>query len=132
MVTDQIADLLTRIRNAQTAGHPAVSIPASKNKERILKVLADEGFIASFEVLKDAKNMAFIKVYLRYQENNVPVIKEINRISRPGKRVYVAQDDIPSFKGGLGVVIVSTSQGMLSGKEAVKQGLGGELICSVF
>lgn len=132
MITDQIADLLTRIRNAQRAGHPAVNMPASKKKESLLKLLVDEGYIAGIEQGEDANGKPQIKVYLRYDVHGQPVIREIQRISRPGKRIYVAKDEVPRNKSGLGLVVVSTSKGLLSDQQARKQGLGGELICSVF
>lgn len=132
MVTDQIADLLTRIRNAQRAGHPAVTIPGSKTKERVLHVLKEEGYIAGVEATKDADSKPVLKVYLRYLDDNAPVIRELDRLSRPGKRLYVAAEDIPVVKGGLGLVIVSTSKGMMSDRAARQEGIGGELICSVF
>ena len=132
MVTDQISDLLTRIRNAQRAGHPSVSLPASKTKERVLKVLQDEGYVASFESNKDHNGKPQLKVHLRYTNENQPVIREVKRLSRPGKRVYVSHEKIPVNRGGLGLVVVSTSRGMLSDREARRNGLGGELICSVF
>lgn len=132
MVTDQIADLLTRIRNAQGAGHPSLTVPASTTKARILQVLKDEGYIGGTEAIKDADGKPVIKVYLRYIDETAPVIREVHRLSRPGKRVYVAAEDIPSIKGGLGLVIVSTSKGMMSDRAARKEGIGGELICSAF
>ncbi len=132
MVTDQISDLLTRIRNAQIAGHPTVTSPGSKSKERLLKVLLDEGFIAGYEAAKDADGKGTIKIRLKYSVSGAPVIKEVNRISRPGKRVYVSSSDIPSIRSGLGVVLVSTSRGMMSDRVARREGIGGELICSVF
>lgn len=132
MITDKIADLLTRIRNAQRAGHPSVSVAASKYKENILKILRDEGYVASFERIKDATEKDVLKVYLKYAHNNAPAIREIKRVSKSGRRFYANKDSIPVFRNGLGVVIVSTSKGILSGTEARKQGVGGEVICSVF
>ena len=132
MVTDQIADLLTRIRNAQKAGHPTVSVPASKSKVRLLDVLKAEGFIEEFEKVKDSGEKDQLKIFLRYSSGAKPVIREIRRLSRPGKRLYVAKDNIPRCRGGLGLVVVSTPMGMLSDREARKAGVGGELICSVF
>lgn len=132
MITDQIGDLLTRIRNAQGAGHPSVNIPASKTKEQILAVLQDEGYIASYQAVKDEDGKPQLKVFLRYDNNGVAVIRELKRISRPGKRQYVSKNDIPWVKGGLGVVVISTSKGMMSDRNARKEGHGGELICSVF
>ena len=132
MAIDQIADLLTRVRNAQRAGHPSVAIPASKTKERVLKVLEDEGFIAGIESAQDTEGKPQLKVALRYTNDNQPVIREVRRMSRPGRRWYVGRDEIPTQKGGLGLVVVSTSRGMLSDREARRLGVGGELICAVF
>ncbi len=132
MITDKIADLLTRIRNAQKAGHPTVSVAASKYKENVLKILLQEGYIASFQHIKDADDKPTIKIYLKYAHNNAPAIREIKRVSKSGRRYYANKDRIPVFRNGLGVVIVSTSKGILSGSDAKKQGLGGEVICSVF
>ncbi len=132
MTTDRIADLLTRIRNAQLAGHPTTMVGASREKERILKVLADEGYISRYEAVTDENDKPAIKIYLRYTKYGTPVVREISRISKPGKRVYVAKDSIPHHKGGLGVMLVSTSQGVLTDREARKIGVGGELICSIF
>ncbi len=132
MSCDQISDLLTRIRNAQDAGHPAVAVPASKTKERVLSVLVSEGYLASFEPTKDQTGKPQLKVHLRYTNDNQPVIREIKRLSRPGKRLFVGRDAIPANRGGLGLVVVSTSKGMLSDRDARKEGIGGELICSVF
>jgi small subunit ribosomal protein S8 len=132
MVTDQIADLLTRIRNAHSAEHPSLTVPASTVKENILSLLCDEGYLDSFERIEDAEGKPAIKVKLRYTEKGAPAIKEIKRLSTPGRRVYVPSKDIPTLRGGLGLVVVSTSQGVLSNKEARKRGIGGELICSVF
>lgn len=132
MTTDQIADMLTRIRNAQLSKHPAVNIPASGTKEAILEVLVEEGFVARVERVKDAEDKDSLKVYLKYGSDNRPAITEVKRLSKPGKRVYVGSGEIPSVRGGLGSIVVSTSQGMMSGRQAKKAGVGGELICSIF
>lgn len=132
MVTDPIADLLTRLRNAQLAGHTSVLVPASKQKEALLELLAEEGFIASFSKEQDSNKKPALRVALRYDKMGLPVIKEIKRISKPGRRVYVGVENIPHNRGGLGVVVVSTSKGMLSDNVARKEKLGGELVCSVF
>ncbi len=132
MYTDPIADLLTRIRNAQRAEHPTVRIPASRTKERILSVLLDEGYISRVEEETQEGNKRFLKVYLRYANDGTPVIRKLDRLSRAGRRVYVSADDIPVYKSGLGTVVISTSKGMISGAEARKLNIGGELICSVF
>ena len=132
MVTDQIADLLTRIRNAQRVGHPVVSVPASKSKERILKLLEAEGFIAQVASETDENEKPVLKASLKYDQKGEPVIRGIERISSPGKRQYVKCTDIPRVRGGIGMVVVSTSRGMLSDREARKEGIGGELVCSVY
>lgn len=132
MNTDPIADLLTRIRNAYVAKHDSTNIPASRAKESVLNVLLEEGYIANVEKLTDANDKPILKVYLRYSTTGEAVLKEIDRLSRPGRRVYVGKDDIPRHRGGLGTVVVSTPNGMLCDREARKSGVGGELICSVF
>ena len=132
MITDQISDLLTRIRNAQIAGHPAVAVPASKAKERILNLLVEEGYLWRVEKTEDAESKPQLKVYLKYDDRGGPVIKEIQRISRPGRRIYVGKDEIPRNRGGLGILVVSTSKGILSDHQARVEGIGGELVCSVF
>ena len=132
MATDPIADLLTRIRNAAAAGHPTVSVPASKVKLQILRVLQEDGYIDRFDSVKDAASKPAIKIFIRYAGTGVPVIQEIKRLSTPGRRRYVSTDEIPRARGGLGVVVVSTSKGVMTDREARRQGIGGELICSVF
>ena len=132
MVTDQIADLLTRIRNAQRVGHPTAAVPASRTKERILEVLQAEGYIEGFERVDEEGGKANIKITLRYDTRGEPVIREIKRLSSPGCRKYVGKDAISSYRHGLGTVLISTSKGMLTDKEAKLQGVGGELVCSVF
>ena len=132
MVTDQIADLLTRIRNAQGAGHPTVMIPASTAKASILTLLREEGYVGEYEDTVDDGDKPALKVALKYAVDGAPAIKELKRLSTPGRRVYVGKDDIPRCRGGLGLVVVSTPKGMLSDREARRNGVGGELICSVF
>lgn len=132
MNTDPIADLLTRIRNASDAKHPTVKVPASKSKKQILALLTDEGFVAGYEERENEDGKPEFKIALRFDNKGLPVIREIKRLSRPGKRVYVGREDIPRNRGGLGMVIVSTSKGMLSDQKARLEGIGGELICSVF
>jgi small subunit ribosomal protein S8 len=131
MITDPIADLITRIRNAAKAGHPAVTVPASRKKELVLNVLASEGYVDRVEKAELSGKPA-LKIYLRYDKDGRSVIRNLRGISRPGRRCYVRREAIPLTKNGLGVVIVSTPKGMLSDREARKQGVGGELICSVF
>ena len=125
---DTMADMLTRIRNAQMAEKVQVEIPASKAKEAVAKVLKDEGFIADYKISDDKKPV--MTVELKYFEGN-PVIETIKRVSRPGLRVYKAAGEIPKVKGGLGIMIVSTNQGIISARAARKANVGGELICEV-
>ncbi|MCR4394411.1 MAG: 30S ribosomal protein S8 [Dehalococcoidales bacterium] len=131
IITDQIADMLTRIRNASMVGHESVEMPASRLKLAILKILKDEGFITDFEVIK-GKSMRTVKVTLRYDENNKPMINGIERVSKPGLRTYVQRNEIPRVYGGLGIAILSTSKGVITGQQARKQGVGGEVICYVW
>jgi small subunit ribosomal protein S8 len=126
---DPISDLLTRIRNAQMASHPEVSMPCSKAKVAICKVLEDEGYIDGYAVEEGDKPT--LTVSLRYH-NGSPVIEEISRVSRPGLRVYKACEDLPKVRGGLGVAIVSTNKGLLTDRAARAAGVGGEVVCTVF
>ena len=126
---DPISDLLTRIRNAQMAGHTQVDIPNSKIKRSILDVLKDEGFIEAYSASDDVKST--ITVDLKYHQG-VPVIEEIQRVSRPGLRIYKQCGDLPSVRGGLGVAIVSTNKGVMTDKSARAAGMGGEVLCTVF
>ena len=128
-MSDPIADMLTRIRNAQSANKTSVSMPASKTKSAIANLLKDEGYVAAYETLsEDSKPV--MKVDLKYYEGQ-PVIAEITRVSRPGLRIYKAADDLPKVRGGLGVAIISTSKGLMSDRAARKAGIGGEVICFV-
>ncbi len=129
-VTDQISDYLTRIRNAGSAGHKTVAIPSSKLKLAVSKILKEQGFIADFEEIQD-NIQASLKISLRYF-NREPAIREVKRISKPGRRVYVAVDQLPRIKNGLGIAIISTSKGVMTEKEAKKFNVGGEVICSVW
>lgn len=126
---DPVADMLTRIRNAQQVGKASVSIPASRLKESIAKVLADEGYVNSYRVEGDAKPQLIIE--LKYFEGK-PVIAELSRMSRPGLRRYANKTDIPLVRGGLGVAIVSTSKGVMTDRAARAAGVGGEVLCTVF
>ncbi|MEX5212634.1 MAG: 30S ribosomal protein S8 [Nitrospiraceae bacterium] len=131
MVTDPIADLLNRIRNAAQRGHDAVVVPASRMKGEILRILKEEGFIGPFEKAEAGGHPAF-KIELRYVEQGRPVIAGTTRISRPGRRVYVGKLDVPKTRGGLGVTILSTSKGVMTERECRRAGLGGEVLCSVW
>ena len=130
-MTDPIADMLTRIRNANTAGHKTVEIPASKMKKAIAQILKDEGYITDFEVIEDGKQ-GIIKVTMKYSAHNEKVITGIKKISKPGLKVYAKAEDVPRVLGGLGIAIISTSKGIISDKEARKLGVGGEVICYVW
>jgi small subunit ribosomal protein S8 len=129
-MTDPIADMLTRIRNAQTARHTRVLIPASKMKLAIARVLKEEGYIKEIEILKD-NPQGTLRLTLRY-EDKLPVITQLKRISKPGLRVYTKRADIPRVRGGLGTAILSTPKGLMTGKRAFREGLGGEVVCYVW
>ena len=133
MYTDPIADYLTRIRNASLTGHKVVEIPSSKMKNEITKILFDEGYIMSYKIVEIKGNQDIIKIALKYDGlNNEPVIRKIQRISRPGLRKYSGTKNIPRILNGLGISIVSTSKGVMTGKTALKNKIGGELICYVY
>ena len=130
-MTDPIADMLTRIRNANTVGHENVEIPASKMKKAIAEILKEEGYITDFDVIEDDKQ-GMIKVTMKYGANKERVISGIKKISKPGLKVYAKANDVPKVLGGLGIAIISTSKGIVSDKEARKLGVGGEVICYVW
>jgi len=127
MTTDPIADMLTRIRNAIKARHSKVDVPASKLKIEIARILKEEGYILNYKVAEEAPKKT-IKIYLKYQANNKPVISELERISRPGCRVFAGREEIPNVLGGLGVNILTTPKGVMTGRDARKQGVGGEVL----
>ena len=131
MMTDPIADMLTRIRNANQALHPTVSMPSSKLKEEIAKILAAEGYIEGYEVTASGIKRV-LEVKLKYQPDRSRVISGLRRLSNPGRRLYGGSGDLPRVKGGLGVVVVSTSQGLLTDSEARRRKLGGEILCEVW
>ena len=130
-VTDPIADMLTRIRNATMVRHDSVLIPASKMKLSISKILKGEGFIKDYEVVR-GKPHRTIKIYLKYQDKNQPVLVGLERVSKPGLRVYVQRKEIPRVYSGLGIAILSTARGVMTGQQAWRQGVGGELLCYVW
>ena len=130
MVTDPIADMLTRIKNASMAGRISITVPYSKLKEKVAKILVQEGYIARIEKPEEAIKGLMI-ITLRYQ-NKRPVINDIKRKSKPGLRLYIAKDDIPTVLGGMGIAILSTSSGIMTGLEAKKKGIGGELLCVIW
>ena len=131
-MTDPIADLLTRIRNGIQAHHDRVELPSSKLKVEIARILKSEGFISNFKLVDENKTQGVLRIYLKYSEDGEPVIHGIERVSRPGRRVYRNKQEIPRVLGGLGLAIVSTSKGVLAGHDAVKIGVGGEVLCQVW
>jgi small subunit ribosomal protein S8 len=131
MITDPIADLLTRIRNGSRARHPRVDVPSSKLKVEIARILKDEGYIANFKVA-DEKGKRTLRVFLRYTPDRRSVITDLRRVSRPGSRRYIGKAGIRPVVGGMGIVILSTPRGLMTGQAARKQGLGGELLCEVW
>ncbi len=131
-MTDPIADMLTRIRNGIQSHHDRVELPASKLKVEIARILKSEGFISNYKLVEENKIQPVLRVYLKYSEDGEPVIHGIERISRPGRRVYRNRQEIPRVLGGLGLAIVSTSKGVLAGHDAVKSGVGGEVLCQVW
>ena len=130
-VTDPIADLLTRIRNAQRMGHASLVVPGSKLKLRLAEVLVAEGYVETVSFEADDKQ-GTIQIGLRYGKGRVPAINELRRVSRPGRRVYVSVDQLPRVKNGLGVAVISTSRGILVDRDARAQKVGGELLCTVW
>ncbi len=130
-MTDPIADMLTRIRNANSAGHKTVEVPASKIKKSIAEILKEEGYISSFEVKEDGKQ-GVIDIEMKYGPENEKVITGIKKISKPGLKVYAKANEVPRVLGGLGIAIISTSNGVISDKKARELGVGGEVICYVW
>ncbi len=129
--SDPIADMLTRVRNALAARHAKVDVPASRLKTELARILKDEGYIANYKLTEDGSQKS-IRIYLKYTAGNVPVISRIERVSRPGCRVYVGSKDVPRVLGGLGVNILTTPRGVMTGKAARKEGVGGEVLCHVW
>jgi len=130
-VSDPIADMLTRIRNAIMVRHNSVLIPTSKMKLSITRILKAEGFINDYEVLRGKSHRA-IKIHLKYDDKNQPVLSGLERVSKPGLRVYAGRKEIPRIYGGLGIAIISTPEGVMTGHQAWRQGIGGELLCYVW
>ena len=130
-VTDPLADMLTRIRNASMAKHSKVDIPASKMKISVAKILKSEGYIKNYKLLKDRKN-GILRIYLKYDEHNEGVIMGLKRMSKPGRRLYVKKEGIPPVLNGMGIAVLSTSKGVLADREAKKLNVGGELLCSIW
>lgn len=131
VMTDPIADFLTRLRNANTVHHEKVEIPASKMKKAMAEILKTEGFIKDYEYIADGKQ-GVLRVYLKYGPERVKVLTGLKRISKPGLRVYAKKDDVPRVLGGLGIALISTPRGLMTDKQARKQGLGGEVVAYVW
>ncbi len=130
-ISDTIADLLTRIRNANTAKHATVDVPASNVKKAITQILTDEGYVKSFQIIEDGKQ-GIIRINLKYDENRTPVISGLRRISKPGLRIYSSSQDMPKVRKGLGIVIVSTSKGIMTDKKARELNVGGEVLAYIW
>ncbi len=129
--SDPIADMLTRIRNGMQSRHPKVDVPSSKLKMDIARILKDEGFITNFKLTEEGSKKS-IRIYLKYTPGNVPVISRIERVSRPGCRVYVGSKEVPRVLGGLGINILTTPKGVMTGHTARKENVGGEVLCQVW
>ena len=130
-VTDPVSDLLTRLRNAISARHEKADVPSSRFKVELARILKDEGYIKNFKVMDD-RGGSLLRLYLKYDDTGNPVIHGLARSSKPGRRLYKVKDELPEVLGGLGVAIVSTSQGLLTGNDAKKRGVGGEVVCTVW
>jgi small subunit ribosomal protein S8 len=131
MLTDPIADYLTRIRNALAADHPEVEVPASRLRKEMTRILAEQGYVAGYSV-EPARVGEVIRIELKYTDDRRPVISGLERVSRPGRRRYVARGDVPRVQGGMGTAIVSTSSGVMTGHEATAKGVGGEVVAYVW
>ncbi len=130
-LTDPVADFLTRIRNSIRARHQKLDVPASKLKSEIARILKDEGYIANFKATEE-NGQRVIRVYLKYGTNNEAAIRDLQRVSRPGCRVYVGRDEIRRVQGGLGISIMTTPKGVMTGRQARREGVGGEILCEVW
>ena len=130
-MTDTIGDMLTRIRNAGKAKFDKVDIPASRMKISLARIFKDEGFIKNYKVIKDNKQ-GILRVYLKYDDQNQPMIHHIERVSKPSRRVYASCEELPKVQGGLGVAVVSTSKGVMTDRQARRIGVGGEVLCQVW
>lgn len=130
-MSDPIADLLARVRNALSARHEKTDVPSSRFKVELARILKDEGYIKNFKVMDD-RGGSLLRLYLKYDETGNPVIHGLTRTSKPGRRLYRRKDELPEVLGGLGISIVSTSQGLLTGHDARRRGLGGEVVCTVW
>ena len=131
MMTDPIADLLTRIRNALMSGHETTEMPYAKILEEIVRIMKEEGYLIGYTLVEE-KPVNRIKVLLKYQRDRSPTITKLSRVSKPGRRIYAGKDEIPAVLGGLGITILSTSRGVMTGKTARDKGVGGEILCEVY
>ncbi|MBL8293092.1 MAG: 30S ribosomal protein S8 [Bryobacterales bacterium] len=131
MISDPIADMLTRVRNALQARHPKVDVPSSKLKMEIARILKEEGYVLNFKLVEEG-SQKIIRIYLKYTPANQPVISRIERVSRPGCRIYSNGKEVPRVLGGLGINIVTTSKGVMTGAQARKDGVGGEILCQLW
>src|SRR5512138_1311360 len=131
MTSDPIADMLTRVRNAMKARHPKVDVPASKLKTEIARILKEEGYISNFKATEE-NGQKLLRVYLKYSNANEAAISNLERISKPGCRVYVGRTEIPRVLGGLGINILTTPRGVMTGRQARKEGVGGEVLCEIW
>ena len=134
-MTDPISDMLTRVRNAVASKHARVDVPTSKLKAEIARILADEGYISGFKLVDETSadgRRSVIRLFLKYGPHGEKVISGLQRVSRPGRRVYFGRDDVPHVLGGLGTSILTTSRGVMSGREAARAGVGGEVLCNVW
>ena len=130
-ISDPVSDLLARLRNALSARHEKADVPSSRFKVELARILKDEGYIKNFKVMDD-RGGSLLRLYLKYDDTGNPVIHGLARSSKPGRRLYAGKNELPEVLGGLGVAIVSTSQGLLSGHDAKKRGVGGEVVCTVW
>lgn len=130
-LTDPVADFLTRIRNAHNARHQKMDVPASKLKAEIARILKEEGYIANVKPV-DEEGRAVLRVYLKYGANNEAAIRDLKRVSKPGCRVYIGKDEIRRVQGGLGISIMTTPRGVMTGRQARREGVGGEILCEVW
>lgn len=130
-LTDPVADFLTRIRNAHRARHQKLDVPVSKLKSEVARILKEEGYIANYKPV-DEDGQALLRVYLKYGPDNTPAIRDLQRVSKPGCRVYVGKDEIRRVQGGLGISIMTTPKGVMTGRRARREGVGGEILCEVW
>lgn len=130
-MTDPLGDMLTRIRNAGQARFDKVDIPASRLKIALARIFKDEGFIKNYKVIKDNKQ-GILRIYLKYDEHNQPLIQRLERVSKPSRRVYATCEELPKVQGGLGVAVISTSKGVMTDRQARKLGVGGEVLCKIW